>query len=116
MGLPEDLDLDARWHQLLAKLKARLGRRPDLNAILFLIGIQELGLGIGEFTKEQKQDLMHLATCRLLSVSGYYALESVDADGWPHYRNLKPVAFATLRDQERILRWHMLEYFGDEEF
>lgn len=112
----EELDLDARWHRLLGHLKARLGRRPDLNAILLLIGVQELGQGVGEFTKEQKQDLMHLATCRLLSVSGYYELESVDADGWPHYRSVKPVAFATLRDQERLLRWHMLEYFGEEEF
>jgi hypothetical protein len=112
----EELDLDAKWHQLLVSLKNRLGRRPDLNAILFLIGIQELGQGAGEFTKEQKQDLMHLATCRLLSISGYYELESVDADGWPHYRNLKPVSFATLRDQERLLRWHILEYFGDVNF
>lgn len=112
----EELDLDARWHQLLARLKNRLGRRPDLNAILFLVGIQELGQGVGEFTKEQKQDLMHIATCRLLSPSGYYELESVDTDGWPHYRSLKPVPFGTLRDQERLLRWHLLEYFGDEDF
>ena len=112
----EELDLDARWHRLLGFLKERLGRRPDLNAILLLIGVQELGQGVGEFTKEQKQDLMHLATCRLLSVSGYYELEAVDAGGWPHYRNVKPVPFATLRDQERLLRWHILEYFGDEDF
>ncbi len=111
-----ELDIDARWHQLLGFLKTRLGRRPDLNAILLLIGVQELGQGVGEFTKEQKQDLMHLATCRLLSVSGYYELESVDLEGWPHYRNIKPVAFATLRDQERLLRWHILEYFGEEDF
>jgi hypothetical protein len=114
--LPEELDLDARWHQVLARLKERLGRRPDMNAILFLIGIQELGQGVGDFTKEQKQDLMHIATCRLLSISGYYELENVDADGWPHYRNLKPVAFATLRDQERLLRWHIIEYFGETEW
>jgi hypothetical protein len=87
-----------------------------MNAILFLIGIQELGQGVGDFTKEQKQDLMHIATCRLLSISGYYELENVDADGWPHYRNLKPVAFATLRDQERLLRWHIIEYFGETEW
>lgn len=118
-SLPLDLsdeDLDVRWYRLLTRLRTRLGRRPDLNALLFLIGIQELGQGLGEFTKEQKQDLMHIAMCRLLSQSGYYELESVDAEGWPHYRNLRPLEFGTLRDQERLLRWHIVEYFGDEEF
>ena len=111
----DDLDYEARWYRLLTRLRARLGRRPDINALLFLIGIQELGQGVGEFTKEQKQDLMHIATCKLLSQSGYYELERVDEDGWPHYRNLKPLDFANLRDQERLLKWHLVEYFGDVE-
>ena len=46
-----------------------------MEAILFLIGIQEVGDFRTKFTKEQKQDLMHVAVCSLLSPSGYYELE-----------------------------------------
>ena len=108
-----EAEFNARWETLLAAMHERFGRRPDLNALLLLIGVQELGQGVAAFTKEQKQDLMHIATCRLFSFSGYYELERVDAEGWPHYRLLTPVPFANLKEQERMLKWHMLEYFDE---
>ena len=108
-------EFNARWETLLAAMQERFGRRPDLNALLLLIGVQELGQGVAAFTKEQKQDLMHIATCKLFSFSGYYELERVDAEGWPHYRLLTPVPFANLKEQERMLKWHMLEYFDQLE-
>jgi len=106
-----EADFNARWETLMAALHERFGRRPDLNALLLLIGVQELGQGVAEFTKEQKQDLMHIATCKLFSLSGHYELAHVDADGWPHYKLLNPVPFANLKEQERMLKWHILEYF-----
>ena len=81
-------DLQTRWWNLEAKLVERFDKKPDLETILFLIGIQEFG-GIKEkFTKEQKQDLMHVAVCKVLSQSGYYILEGHDPDGWPHCRRV----------------------------
>jgi hypothetical protein len=106
-----EAEFNARWAGLLEAMQERFGRRPDLNALLLLIGVQELGQGVAEFTKEQKQDLMHIATCKLFSLSGHYELEHVDAEGWPHYRLLVPVPFANLKEQERMLKWHILEYF-----
>lgn len=106
-----EAEFNQRWDELLADLTERFGRRPDLNALLLLIGVQELGQGVADFTKEQKQDLMHIATCKLFSLSGHYALERVDEEGWPHYQLLHPVPFANLKEQERMLKWHMLEYF-----
>ena len=106
-----EADFDARWETLMGEMEERFGKRPDLNALLLLIGIQELNQGIATFTKEQKQDLMHIATCRLFSLSGHYEQTHVDADGWPHYKLLRPVPFANLKEQERMLKWHVLEYF-----
>ena len=106
-----EAEFEARWWQLMNEMKERFGKKPDLNALLLLIGVQELGQGPGPFTKDQKQDLMHIATCKLFSFSGHYELETVDADGWPHYRLVQPVPFASLKEQERLLKWHMLEYF-----
>ena len=110
--LETEADFENRWNALLAEMETRFGKRPDLNALLLLIGVQELGQGVANFTKEQKQDLMHIATCKLFSLSGHYELERVDEDGWPHYKLLRPVPFAFLKEQERMLKWHMLEYFS----
>ncbi len=113
--LPND-DLQQRWWNLEAKLVERFGKKPDMEAILFLIGIQEFGEIREKFTKEQKQDLMHVAVCNLLSQSGYYELESVDADGWPHFRQLKPMPDMSMPEQENLLKDHILLYFEQHNF
>ena len=108
-------DLQKRWWDLEASLVERFGKKPDLETILFLIGIQEFG-GIKEkFTKEQKQDLMHVAVCSLLSQSGYYELEGTDADGWPHFKQLKPMPDMDTFQQESFLKDHILLYFQNNE-
>lgn len=106
-------DLQSRWWNLEAKLVERFGKKPDLETILFLIGIQELGAKEDKFTKEQKQDLMHIAVCTLLMPSGYYELAGRDADGWPHFRQLKSMPDMNAFEQENFLKDHVLLYFEE---
>lgn len=109
-------DLQTRWWQLEAKLIDRFGKKPDLETILFLIGVQEFGDIQSKFTKEQKQDLMHIAVCSLLSKSGYYELEGADKDGWPHFKQIKAMPDMSLIEQENFLKDHVLLYFEQHEF
>ena len=104
-------DLQTRWWKLEEKFVEKFGKKPDVEAILFLIGIQELGNFKNKFTKEQKQDLMHVAVCTLLSQSGYYKEESHDDDGWPHFVQLKPLPDYNMIEQENFLKDHILLYF-----
>ena len=104
-------DLQTRWWKLEEKLMERFGKKPDMEAILFLIGIQEFGDIKSKFTKEQKKDLMHVAVCNLLAQSGYYELEGVDAEGWPHFKQLKPLPVLNMVEQENFLKDHILLYF-----
>ena len=109
-------DLQSRWWNLEASLVERFGKKPDMETILFLIGIQEFGDIKTKFTKEQKQDLMHIAVCSLLAQSGYYELESVDEDGWPHFRQLKQLPVFNMVEQENFLKDHILLYFQQNGF
>ena len=109
-------DLQQRWWDLEAKMLERFGKKPDMETILFLIGIQEFGDIKENFTKEQKQDLMHVAVCSLLSQSGFYELEAVDEDGWPHFKQLKPMPELNMIDQENFLKDHVLLYFEQTGF
>ncbi|HEU5292754.1 MAG TPA: hypothetical protein VFU05_19025, partial [Cyclobacteriaceae bacterium] len=77
-----DLDFERRWQALLNTIQKNIGKKPkDLNGVLFLIGVQELGGGSRVFSKEEKQDLMHIAICKVLSLSGYYVLDGLDKEG-----------------------------------
>lgn len=111
----KDLALQRAWVRLLSQVGEMLGKRPkDLNGLLFLIGVQELGRGQQNFSKEEKQDLMHIAICKVLSLSGFYELEGTDEDGWPHWKAAKPLPHFDLLEQEKLLKMHILEYFEKE--
>ena len=109
-------DLQQRWWNLEARLVDRFGKKPDMETVLFLIGIQEFGDIKEKFTKEQKQDLMHIAVCSLLSKSGFYELDRVDEEGWPHFKQLKPMPDMDTREQENFLKDHILLYFEENNF
>lgn len=109
-------DLQTRWWNLEARLVDRFGKKPDLETVLFLIGMQEFGDIRAKFSKEQKQDLMHVAVCSLLVQSGYYEFEGADNDGWPHFKQLKSMPDMNLVEQENFLKDHILLYFERHEF
>jgi len=113
--IKKDLTLERNWNLILDHLGGIIGKRPnDLNGVLFLIGVQELGKGRRNFTKEEKQDLMHIAICRVLSSSGFYKLEGIDEDGWPHWELVRPLPHFDLLDQEKLLKIHVIDYFKEE--
>ena len=87
-----------------------------METILFLVGIQEFGDIRKKFSKEEKQDLMHIAICSLLSQSGFYELEKIDEDGWPHFRQLKAMPDMSMIEQENFLKDHILLYFDQNAF
>lgn len=104
-------DLQVRWLKLRIKLKEKFNIKPDMDGILLLIGVQELGQGPQKFDKEQKQDLMHIAVCTLLLESGFYRKDGLDDDGWPHFTQLSALPEYNLIEQENFLKDHVLHYF-----
>lgn len=111
----KDLDLEKRWSKLLQGIAELIGKKPnDMNGVLFLIGVQELGQGNKNFSKEQKQDLMHIAICKVLSYSGFYELDYIDQDGWPHWKLTSKLPHFDILEQEKLLKIHVLEYFEKE--
>lgn len=113
----EEWEINFEWLRIRHFLKDRFQRDtlPDLNGILFLIGIQELGRWKERFTKEEKQDLMHIATCRLMSYNGYYEFAGRDADGWPHWELSQNIPPSNLKEQEGLFKQAIIRYFKEWE-
>ena len=106
----------AEINKKFIELQERIARdfdneKPDLKVLLFLIGVQELGQGPRKFSKRQKEELMHIANCRLFSELGFYELEGLDQDGWPHWKLVKAIPAYTLLEQEMVLKSLMVTYF-----
>ncbi len=107
------LDFDPRWVRLLQRIKDQFGKKPTLESLLFLIGMNEVGKLQEKYTKEQKQELMHVAVCRLLSYNGYYVQIATDADGWPHYEQLRSMEDMDIEQQETLLKTNIIRYFDE---
>lgn len=111
----EEWQIEFEWLKVRHYIKDQLGNAslPDMRAILLLIGIQELGrLPNDGFTKEEKQDLMHVAVCTLLE-GEYYSFEGRDQDGWPHFNTIKKFTKKGVEDQESLLITKIISYFSD---
>ncbi|SEM05453.1 hypothetical protein SAMN05216436_101275 [bacterium A37T11] len=105
-------EINAKWGALQIKTADLFDNdKPDIKVFLFLIGVQELGKGPQKFSKRQKEELMHIATCRLFSEMGFYELEGLDQDGWPHWKLVKPIPNYTLLEQEMIMKSLIIDYF-----
>lgn len=109
----EDWQLEFEWLRArnFVKQAFNLDKLPDLQAILMLIGIQEAQQIKEEYSKEEKQDLMHVAVCALFALEHYYELEHFDADGWPHYKLIAPLPYPDIKSQELALKALIITYF-----
>jgi hypothetical protein len=103
-----------KWYKIVFQLKKQFGKKPDMNGILFLIGMREIGT-MRNLNKEEKMDLFHIATCRLLSYAGYYKFTHHDAEGWPHFELVSKPPFTDLMSQEMLLRSLVVAYFDEHE-
>ncbi|HQV77211.1 MAG TPA: hypothetical protein PLJ42_09775 [Chitinophagales bacterium] len=101
------------WQNVLAKLENQFGKKPDLQTITFLVGHRELGKNVVKFSKEQKQDLIHVGVCALLSRADYYIFLANDEDGWPHYEYNRNKPKLNAKQQEQILKKTIIEYFNE---
>lgn len=105
-------EINSKWNALQDRIALEFdNEKPDLKVILFLIGVQELGQGPRKFSKRQKEELMHIANCRLFGELGFYELEGLDQDGWPHWKLVKPIPPYTLLEQEMVLKSLIVTYF-----
>jgi sensor domain CHASE-containing protein len=108
-------EINQHWNDILQFVEDNFGSKPDLNKLLLLIGIREIGEVREKFEKEEKVQLMHIAVCRVLSPGGYYVINGKDENGWPNWEKVKDVPYLDVFEQETFLRQHIVEYFLSEE-
>lgn len=116
--MSRDVTLKLRWEELVSRLSHQFadGEVLELDAIIYLVGVQELGQLHRGFKKDEKVNLMHIAICRLLEPFGYYAFEHFDEDGWPHYRMIEELPPLKAGEQSLLMKEALVQYFLEREF
>lgn len=111
-------DLKEKWEVLVTKLSDNFsdGDALQVDGIIYLIGVQELGQGHRKFTKDEKVNLMHIAICKLLEPYGYYEFDFFDEDGWPHYKILTELPSLKPGEQTVLMKEAIVNYFDSIDF
>jgi hypothetical protein len=111
-----DIKLQHKFLELTKQIEADFGDGIETEGIMVLIGIQELGQGHKEFTKDEKINLIHIATCTVLEPYGYYKFKENDEDGWPHFDIIENLPPLDNRQQEHLMKEAVLAYFRNNEY
>lgn len=108
-----EMSLDQKWIKVEQMVYRRFGEKLDQQTILFIIGLQELGIPATTFKKEEKLDIIHIGVCTVLSQYGYYKFLGKDDDGWPHFKNIKKLpSTATGESQDALIKKAIIDYFN----
>lgn len=115
--MARDIELKENYDKIVDLMAKKFGDGEQLNldAIIYLIGVQELGQGAREFKKDDKINLMHIAICRLLEPFGYYEFDFFDEEGWPHYKVLEELPPLKSGEQTVLMKEAIVLYFKNQE-
>ncbi|WP_190810163.1 hypothetical protein [Flagellimonas sp. S3867] len=116
--MSRDDKLKERWEFLVEKLSMQFsdGDPLDLDGMIYLVGVQELGKLHRSFKKDEKVNLMHIAICRLLEPYGYYDFDFFDDDGWPHYKIKEQLPPLKAGEQAVLMKEALVHYFVEKEY
>lgn len=116
--MEKDTSLKEKWNFLVDELTNQFsdGDTLNLDGIIYLIGVQELGQGKRRFKKDEKVNLMHIAICKLLEPYGYYEFDYFDDEGWPHYKTLTDLPNLKPGEQTVLMKEAIVGYFESISF
>ncbi|MGZ3882686.1 MAG: hypothetical protein ACXVP0_06070 [Bacteroidia bacterium] len=108
--------MESDWQLLQKKLAERFGGEMDYDAILFLIGLQELNKPFRKYKKDEKLEVMHVAICTLLEPFGFYEYEGNDPEGWPHWKLKENLPHLDAKQQNKLIIDAIVDYFKKQDF
>ena len=108
-----DKKLKERWETLLVVLSERFsdGEALDVEGVLYLVGLQELGQVHRKMKKDDNVNLIHIGICSVLEPYGYYRFDFFDDEGWPHFELLEELPPLKPGEQSILMKEALVEYF-----
>ena len=108
-----DQKLKDRWNHLITILSDRFshGQPLEIEGVLYLVGLQELGQVHRKMKKDENVNLIHIGICTVLEPYGYYRFDFFDEEGWPHFELLESLPVLKPGEQSILMKEALVEYF-----
>lgn len=112
-NLRRDQKLKDRWDHLVMILSERFsdGEALDVEGVLYLVGLQELGQVHRKMKKDDNVNLIHIGICTVLESYGYYRFDFFDDEGWPHFELVEELPSLKPGEQSVLMKEALVEYF-----
>ena len=108
-----DKKLKERWDRLISILNERFSDAEtiDVEGVLYLVGLQELGQIHQKMKKDDNINLIHIGICTVLEPYGYYRFDFYDEEGWPHFELLEALPNLKPGEQSILIKEALVGYF-----
>jgi hypothetical protein len=112
-----DQKLKERWDHLISLLSDRFsdGEALDVEGVLYLVGLQELGQVHRKMKKDDNVNLIHIGICTVLEPFGYYRFDYFDEEGWPHFELIEALPPLKPGEQSLLMKEALVTYFLSRE-
>ena len=106
-------ELKEQWETLVSVLTERFSETEsiDIEGILYLVGLQELGQVHKRFKKDDNVDIIHIGICSVLEPFGYYTFDYFDDERWPHFKLLEELPTLKPGEQSILMKESVVHYF-----
>ena len=105
--------LKRRWKELIQRLSDTFSdaEAVEMEGVLYLIGLQELGKIHQQFKKDDNVNIIHIGICTVLEPFGYYRFDFYDDDGWPHFVLVEELPVLKPGEQAILMKEAIVDYF-----
>ena len=105
--------LKRRWEELIQRLSDTFSdaEAVEMEGVLYLIGLQELGKIHQQFKKDDNVNIIHIGICTVLEPFGYYRFDFYDDDGWPHFVLVEELPVLKPGEQAILMKEAIVDYF-----
>lgn len=106
-------ELKKQWNDLVKILTERFSNTEtiDIEGILYLIGLQELGQLHVKFKKDDNVNIIHIGICTVLEQFGYYQFDFFDEQHWPHFKLIEELPALKPGEQSILMKEGIVCYF-----
>ena len=105
--------LKRRWEELIQRLSDTFSdtEAVEMEGVLYLIGLQELGKIHQQFKKDDNVNIIHIGICTVLEPFGYYRFDFYDNDGWQHFVLVEELPVLKPGEQAILMKEAIVDYF-----
>lgn len=116
MNYLDQFQIEKEWQEYSKKIQEHFGKSISLEGILLFIGLREVGSAETQLDKESKSHLIDTGMCTVLAQSEYFVLVGKDEKGFPVYQSKLPLPKLSVKEQEILLKQHVMAYLKSIDF